>query len=153
MTAISIQVGPPILTALQRREGIIRLEEKASSFGEGVILLYHGTPTLRTFSIPGAADSLEMISAVIEQNRQRDRERIEALEQVVAELQEVIGVGRGALRKISKAQAAGEIRAYFAQHDEQVVYPSDVAEDPNLDYDLVLEAINELEKKGKVSKA
>ena len=94
-----------------------------------------------------------MISAVIEQNHQRDRARIEALEQVVAELQEVIGVGRGALRKISKAQAAREIRAYFAQHDEQVVYPSDVAEDLNLDYDLVLEAINELEKKGKVSKA
>ena len=94
-----------------------------------------------------------MISAVIEQNRQRDRERIEALEKVVAELQEVIVVCRGALRKIPKTQATGEIRAYFAQHDEQVVYPSDVAEDLNLDYDLVMEAINELEKKGKVSKA
>ncbi len=153
MTAITIQVDFPILTAPQRREKIIRFEEKASSLSEGFIPLYQGTPTLRTFSFPGTADSLEMISAVIEQNRQRDRERIEALEQVVAELQKVIGVGRGALRKISKAQATEEIRAYFVQHDEQVVYPSDVVEDLNLDYDLVLEVINELEKKGKVSKA
>ncbi len=148
-----MQIGPPVLTALQRRGRIIWHEEKASSIGEGVILLDPDTPNFRTFSLAGAAGSLEMISAVIEQNRQRDRERIEALEQVVADLQKVIGVGRGALRKISKAQAVGEIRAYFAQHDGQVVYPSDIAEDLTLDYDLVLVGINELEKEKRVAKA
>lgn len=55
-------------------------------------------------------------------------------------------------RKLSKAQAKNEIRAYFAQHDGQVVYPSDIAEKLNLDYDSVLAAINELEKEGKIAK-
>ena len=109
MTAVSIQKNHPVLTALQGREQIIRLEEKASSIGEGLILHDPDTPKFRFFSFAGTAGSLEVISAVIEQNRQRDRERIEALEQVVADLQKVVGAGRGARRNISKSQAVGEI--------------------------------------------
>ena len=153
MPARSVQVRPSILTTLQSRGEIILFEEKASSLDEGIMPLYHGTPTLRDIFSPGAADSLEMFHAVVEQNRQRDRERIETLEREVAELREAVGLDRPAPRKVSKTQAKREIRAHFAQHDGQVVYPSDIAEDLNLDYDLVSVAINELEKEGRVSKA
>lgn len=153
MPSSSIQVRPHILTTPQPRGEIILFEEKASSFDEGIMPLYHGTLPLRAFFSPGAADSLEMIYAMVEQNRQRDRERIGALEREVAELREVVGLDRSEPRKLSKAQAKKEIRSYFTQHDGQIVYPSDIGEDLNLDYDLVLVAINELEKENKVSKA
>ncbi len=153
MPTISTQVGLPILTTPQLRGGIVLYEENASSFGEVVVPFFQGTPTLRAFFSPGTADSLEMIHAMVEQNRQRDRERIGALEREVAELREVVGLDRSEPRKLSKAQAKKEIRSYFAQHDGQIVYPSDICEDLNLDYDQVLVAINELEKENKVSKA
>ncbi len=153
MSPRSIQVRPPILTTPQPRTEIILFEEKASSFDEGIMPRYHGTLTLRAFFSPGAADSLEMIHAVVEQNRQRDRERIESLEREVAELRVAVGLDHPTPRKVSKTQTKKEIRAYFAQHDGQVVYPSDIAENLTLDYDLVLVAINELEKEGKVTKA
>ncbi len=152
MPPTAAQTRPPALTAPQSRGEII-LFEKASLFDEGIMPLYHGTPTLRAFFSPGAADSLETIHAVVEQNRQRDRERIEALERKVAELEAATGLDRPAPRKVSKAQAKKEVHAHFAQNDAQVVYPSDIAEDMNLDYDLVLVAINELEKEGKIIKA
>ena len=95
----------------------------------------------------------EVIHAVVEQNRQRDRGRIESLEREVAELREAVGLDRPAPRKASKTQVKKEIRAHFAQHDGQVVYPSDIAENLTLDYDLILVTINELEKENKVSKA
>lgn len=153
MPARSVQVTPSILTILQSRGGIILFEEKASSFDEGLMPLYHSTPTHQVFFSPGAAESLEMIHAVVEQNRQLDRGRIESLEREVAELREAVGLDRPAPRKASKTQVKKEIRAHFAQHDGQVIYPSDIAEDLNLDYDSVLAVINELEKEGKVSKA
>lgn len=153
MPSSSIQVRPHILTTPQPRGEIILFEEKASSFVEGIMPLYHGTLSLRAIFSSGAADSLEMIYAMVEQNRKRDRERIGALEREVAELREVVGLDRSEPRKLSKAQAKKEIRSYFAQHDGQIVYPSDIGEDLNLDYDLVLVAINELEKENKVSKA
>ena len=152
MPPITAQIRSFALTAPQPRGGIILFEEKASSFDEGVMPRYHGTLTLRAFFSPGSADSLEMIHAVVEQNRQRDRERIESLEREVAELRAAVGLDRPAPRKVSKTQTKKEIRAYFAQHDGQVVYPSDIVEDLNLDYDLVLVAINDLEKEGKVAK-
>ncbi len=153
MPARSVQVRSSILTTLQSRGEIILYEEKASSFDEGLMPLYRSTPTHRAFFAPGAAESLEMIHAVVEQNRQRDRTRIESLEREVAELREAVGLDQPAPRKASKTQVKKEIRAHFAQHDGQVIYPSDIAEDLNLDYDSVLAAINELEKEGKVSKA
>ena len=153
MPAESLQVRPSIFTTLQSLGEIILLEEKTSSFDEGLMHLYYSTPTHRDFFYPSAAESLEMIHAVVERNRQRDRERIGALEREVAELRDAVGLDRPAPRKASKTQVKKEIRAHFAQHDGQVIYPSGIAEDLNLDYDSVLAAINELEKEGKVSKA
>ncbi len=152
MPARPVQVRSSILTTLQSGEEIILFEEKASSFDERLMSFYHSTPTHRTFFSPGAAESLEVIHAVVEQNRQRDRGRIESLEREVAELREAVGLDRPAPRKASKTQVKKEIRAHFAQHDGQVIYPSDIAEDLNLDYDSVLAAINELEKEGKIAK-
>ncbi len=153
MPPITAQTRLTVLTAPQSHSEIILFEEEASSFDETLMSLHRGTPTAQALIPPAGAESLEMIHAVEEQNRQRDRERIESLEREVAELREAVGLDRPAPRNVSKTQAKREIRAHFAQHDGQVVYPSDIAEDLKLDYDLVLVAINELEKEGKVSKA
>ena len=133
--------------------GIILLEEKASSFDEISVSLHHGTPTFQYFLPPAGADSLEMIHAVVEQNRLRDRERIEALEEEVAELREAVGLNLPPPRNITKTAAKKEIGAYFAQRDGEIIYPSDIAEALNLDYDFVLTVTHELEKEGKVTEA
>ncbi len=155
MPPSTAQIWSSSLTVPQPREGIILREKKANAslFHKSVLYFYHGTATAQIFKRSAGAESLEMIHAVVEQNRQRDRQRIESLEREVAELRKAVGLDRPAPRKISRTQAKKEIGAYFAQRDGQVVYPSDVAEDLNLDYDLVLTEINELEKESKVSKA
>ena len=114
--------------------------------------LYHGTPTLQHLLPPAGADSLEMIHAVVEQNRRRDRERIEVLEQEVAELREAVGLDRPAPRNVSKAQAKKEIRGYFAKHDGELIYPDDIADDLNLEMQQVIEICEALAEEGKIAR-
>jgi cell division protein FtsB len=54
------------------------------------------------------------------------------------------------IREIPKDQAKEEIRAFFKKHDGEAIYPSDVMEALYLDYDLVYEICEELEKEGMV---
>ena len=46
-----------------------------------------------------------------------------------------------------------EIKAYFAAHDGETIYPSDVADEVRLDYHFVCDLIRELETEGQVAKA
>jgi len=52
------------------------------------------------------------------------------------------------IRNISKKKAKAEITDYFSTHE--IVYPSDISLDLCLDYESVLEAMNELRKEGKI---
>lgn len=54
------------------------------------------------------------------------------------------------IREIPSDQAKEEIRAFFKAHDGEAIYPSDVMEALSLDYDLVYEICEELEKEGAV---
>jgi len=54
------------------------------------------------------------------------------------------------IREIPRDQAKEEIRAFFKAHDGEAIYPSDVMEALSLDYDLVYEICEELEKEGMV---
>jgi len=54
------------------------------------------------------------------------------------------------IREIPRDQAKEEIRAFFKAHDGETIYPSDVMEALSLDYDLVYEICEELEKEGMV---
>jgi hypothetical protein len=54
------------------------------------------------------------------------------------------------IREIPRDQAKEEVRAFFKAHDGEAIYPSDVMEALSLDYDLVYEICEELEKEGKI---
>jgi hypothetical protein len=54
------------------------------------------------------------------------------------------------LREIPREQAKAEIRKFFQDHHGESVYPSDILESLHLDYDLVYEICEELEKEGKI---
>lgn len=50
------------------------------------------------------------------------------------------------LRQISEAQARKEVLAYLEEREQ--AYPSDIADDLQLDYDLVLRVLRNLKKTG-----
>lgn len=54
------------------------------------------------------------------------------------------------IREIPREQAKEEVRAFFKAHHGEAIYPSDVMEALSLDYDLVYEICEELEKEGMV---
>lgn len=54
------------------------------------------------------------------------------------------------LREIPREQAKEEIRKFFQDHHGEAIYPSDILEALHLDYDLVYEICEELEKEGKI---
>lgn len=54
------------------------------------------------------------------------------------------------IREIPREQAKEEVRIYFKQHHGEAIYPSDIMEALSLDYDLVYEICEELEKEGMV---
>lgn len=93
-----------------------------------------------------------VMKLLLTQNRD-DRDRIAALEGEVAELRTAVGLEEPEIRSISPVQGKKEIKAYFEKHDGETVFPSDVAEALALDYDLVVELVNELETKGQIGKA
>lgn len=54
------------------------------------------------------------------------------------------------IRDIPREQAKAEIKAYFESHHGESIYPSDIMENLRLDYDLIGELCDELEKEGKI---
>ena len=109
-----------------------------------------GASTVQAKHAP-SVDS-DVVKLLLNQN-QDDRNRITTLEREVAELRDVVGLKEPEIRSVSRAQAKKEIKAYFEKHDGETVFPSDVAEALTLDYDLVVELIDELETNGQIAKA
>lgn len=79
------------------------------------------------------------------------RQRIEALERQVAELRRLVVPEKPTAPPLDAATSM--VKAYFAEHDGEVIYPSDVADALNLRYDIVESAIAALEAEGKVEKS
>jgi hypothetical protein len=84
------------------------------------------------------------------------RTAIDALSERIAEMNLSAHSRRSAKdipeRGISDAVAKEEIKAYFEQRHGETVYPSDVAEDLDLDYDRTIRLIGELESDGRVAR-
>ncbi len=138
------------LTEDKSRGGNIHLpSEKTFSIGQILTPRHVSESTLRTFLSATGAESLDMISELLEQSRY-DRRRIETLEHEVSRLRDLIGLNRPAPRALSKARAKKEIRAYFTEHDGEKIYASDISDGLNLEYDLVLMVINVLEEESKM---
>jgi DNA-binding MarR family transcriptional regulator len=95
-----------------------------------------------------------VIRNFVNQNRS-DRDRIAALEKRVEELSATLGIPTAAkpARRLTRAQAKSAIKRYFAARGEETVYPSDVASELNVDYDLAAQVISELEAEGEIEKA
>lgn len=79
------------------------------------------------------------------------QQRIENLEREVAELRRLIVADQPAAPPLDNSKSM--VRKYFAEHDGEVIFPSDVADALNLRYDIVEAAIAALETEGKVAKA
>ena len=70
----------------------------------------------------------------------------------MARLKEAVGIAEVEIREIDGDQAKKEIAAFFAAHDGETIFPSDVSADLRLDYDLVCQLIEQLEAEGSVGK-
>lgn len=109
-----------------------------------------GTSTVQARHAPSV--DIDVVNLLLRQN-QDDRNRITTLEREVAELRNAVGLASPEVREISRAQAIKEIKSYFEQHDGETLFPSDLSEALDLDYDLVVELIDKLETKGQIAKA
>jgi cell division protein FtsB len=96
-------------------------------------------------------DMLQHAFQAMNENRSL-RQEMKALEVQIADLRSELGLDRPKPREITKAQAKREIIKYFEAHLDQTVYPSDIADELNLDYDKVLDVIQNLEDSGAVMK-
>ena len=81
------------------------------------------------------------------------RQEVRVLKNQVAQLMSAVGLDQPESRKIKKSEAKREVAAYFEAHPDQTIYPSDVTAALNLEYDLVLDVIEQLENEGQVAKA
>jgi hypothetical protein len=54
------------------------------------------------------------------------------------------------IREIQREQAKEEVQTYFKEHHGETIYPSDIMEALSLDYELVYEICEELEREGMV---
>ena len=77
--------------------------------------------------------------------------RIESLEQQVAELRKLLVPSEPCAPPLDAAKLM--VKAYFAEHDGEVIYPSDIADALNMRFDVVEAAIAALEREGKVAKS
>jgi len=76
------------------------------------------------------------------------KQTIEALEDMYRNLQDLLGIERE-IRVVSVEEAENLIMEYLKDH--KVMYPSDIADELGIDLKIVIQAIESLKKKGRVS--
>jgi hypothetical protein len=89
-----------------------------------------------------AIDTLYNEIIRLRRENQQLREQVAAMKTNNAEILEI--------REVSKKQAKKEIRKFFKDHHGEQIYPSDIMEALAIDYDLVYEICEELEKSGEI---
>jgi DNA-binding MarR family transcriptional regulator len=86
----------------------------------------------------------------------RLRAAIEALSEHIAGLDSWEGIRHATISNAQQSlgddAAKQEIKAYFEKRHGETVYPSDVADELNLDYDSAVRLIGELEQDGSVAR-
>ena len=95
----------------------------------------------------------DMQQQALEEENRSYRQRIETLERQMIELLEDRAESEPRVRDVTKAVGRREVRTYFKEHREEIIYPSDVADALDLEYDFVLGLIEELEAEGRIAKA
>lgn len=73
-----------------------------------------------------------------------------ALKEKVAAMKTNSGEKMLQFRELPREQAKEEIRKFFQDHHGESIYPSDILDGLHLDYDLVYEICEELEREGKI---
>ncbi len=95
---------------------------------------------------------LELLESVTKLQRENNylQQQVEELQKKVSKLMESLPTQKTIiLREINKAQAKQEIKKLFASTDEPLYY-SDIAEELELDLEMVVEICQELIKEGEV---
>ncbi len=78
-------------------------------------------------------------------------DEINELKKEVAQLKSAIEPEPPQIREISDAKAKSEVRAFFNEHDGEVIYPDDVAEVLNIDLMQAVRVCDALAKEGKIA--
>lgn len=76
---------------------------------------------------------------------------INELKKEIAQLKNAIEPEPAKIRAISDAKAKSEVRAFFKEHDGEVIYPDDVAEVLNIDLMQAVRVCDALAKEGKIA--
>ena len=148
--------GPIALSqrSLTGSTGAIEFMVPASARLKGSLVIGHqdwaGDLGIVQFS-PSTLANMQQ-QALEEENRSY-RQRIETLERQMAELFEARAESEPQVRKISKARGRREVEAYFKEHQDKIIYPSDVADALGLSFDFVAVVIEDLEEQGRITKA
>ena len=78
-------------------------------------------------------------------------DEINELKTEIAQLKNAIEPEPPQIREISDAKAKSEVRAFFKEHDGEVIYPDDVAEALNIDLMQAVRVCEALTKEGKIA--
>ena len=78
-------------------------------------------------------------------------DEINELKTEIALLKNAIEPEPPKIRAISDAKAKSEVRAFFKEHDGEVIYPDDVAEVLNIDLMQAVRVCDALAKEGKIA--
>lgn len=89
-----------------------------------------------------ARHELETLDALVETGQFLNRSDAvrSAVRQMIGEIR-IVNV-----KNVTLSQAKNDIRSYFKTH--KTAYPSDIADDLELEYDLVVKALKELQRSG-----
>lgn len=79
-------------------------------------------------------------------------DEINELKKEIAQLKIAIEPEPPQIREISDAKAKSEVRAFFNEHDGEVIYPDDVAEVLNIDLMQAVRVCDALAKEGKIAR-
>lgn len=116
-------------------------------------LPWHDAPAgtsgpFQTFLVSVGADDTRMAGAELQKVKQEIAELRELVAQLIQEMQpESVEI-----RDISVEQAKHEIKAYFNDHHDESIYPSDLEVALRLDYTLIVQLVGQLEEEGEIGK-
>ena len=145
--SIQLPSRPETLSA-----GGVQLLRSPSASGNEIleVFAHHAPPQNQTFHI-SRSTSVDILQQTLHENLTL-RGKVQALEGQMAGILSALGLDQPPLRELTKSQAKREVAAYFEAHPDETIYPSDIAEELHLSYEIVIDAIRGLERTGTIAK-
>lgn len=130
----------------------LRLLGRPSAIGNEILELnpHHAFKRDEVFRFTSSA-SVDLLKQALDENLTL-REKVQTLEDQMSSLIARLGLDQPPPRRITKSEAKREVAAYFQAHQDETIFPSDIADELNIDYDVVVDAIRQLERAGTIAK-